>query len=190
MMKHDSLSIIGKTIKQFRKEKKLNLKDLAEKSNVTAGLLSKIENYRAVPSLPVLHSIAKALEVNMADLVKQVNIFEEDPFVLIRKNMGEIEEREDSKGIIYESLISQDISGINFRAVICRTPPKAYREPISNSGMQMIHVIDGKMEYMIGESKVLLESGDTIYFDGNIPHSYENLLDREAIEIAIYLLRH
>ena len=44
MIKEDILSNIGKKIKEERKSKNLNLQEVASRSNITAGLLSKIEN--------------------------------------------------------------------------------------------------------------------------------------------------
>ncbi len=91
MMKDDILSNIGKKIKEVRKGKGQNLQELAAQSNITAGLLSKIENFRAVPSLPVLLNISKALDVNMADLVEKVVNNKEASFLLVRKDEGIIE---------------------------------------------------------------------------------------------------
>ena len=95
MIKDDILSNIGKKIREERKNKGLNLQQVASQSNITAGLLSKIENFRAVPSLPVLLNISKTLEVNMADLVEEVVNNKEVFFLHIKKDEGKIEERED-----------------------------------------------------------------------------------------------
>jgi len=68
-MKNDQLSLIGIRIKQIRSEKKLTLRELAKRSNLSPGLISKIENFRTMPSLTVLVDISVALEVDISELV-------------------------------------------------------------------------------------------------------------------------
>lgn len=188
-MKDDSLSRIGFRIKQERKKRKISLQSLAAKSNLSAGLISKIENFRTVPSLTTLLNIANALELKLADLVNEVAEDKSLPFTLIKKNTGEIEEREDSKGLIYESLISKDISNINFRANIVSIKSNVERPPLSTDGMELIYLLQGSVTYGIGKDKVKLSAGDTLYFDGSIPHSVKNNGDQEALLFKIYLMQ-
>ncbi|MDN5213677.1 XRE family transcriptional regulator [Fulvivirgaceae bacterium BMA12] len=189
MFKDDSLSNIGKRIKEERRRKGLSLQELGKLSGVTAGLLSKIENFRAVASLPVLFNIAKSLEVKMSELVEDVKNDKEFSFLLIRNNEGIIEEREDSVGLVYESLIHQDIGNINFRTNIVRVMPNTYREPIATDAMESIYVVSGSVTYGIGDNEILLNQGDTFYFDGSFPHSVRNDLEVEAVLFKIYLLK-
>ena len=48
---------IGKQLKRFRQKQGLSLKQVAEMSDVSTGLISKIENFRTTPSLQVLFKI-------------------------------------------------------------------------------------------------------------------------------------
>ena len=187
MIKDDILSNIGKKIREERKSRGLNLQELAAQSKITAGLLSKIENFRAVPSLPVLLNISKALDLNMSDLVENVISNKEVSFLLVKKDERNVEEREDSEGLMYESLIHQDISDINFRANIVRVKPKYFREPIATEAMELIYVISGSVTYGFSDQDVTLEEGDTFYFDGSFPHSVKNNLNNQAVLFKIYL---
>ena len=54
---------ISKRIKNKRIEKRLTLQELADKSGVSKGLISQIENGRSIPSLPVMFSIIQSLEI-------------------------------------------------------------------------------------------------------------------------------
>jgi len=186
MIKEDILSNIGKKIKEERKSKGLNLQEVASRSSITAGLLSKIENFRAVPSLPVLLNISKALEVNMADLVENVVSNKEVSFLLVRKEDRQIEEREDSKGLVYESLIHQDTSDTNFRANIVRVKSGSFRKPLATDAMELIFVIAGSVTYGFDNQEVALKEGDTLYFDGSFPHSVKNNLDSTAVLFKVY----
>lgn len=52
---------IGITIKKIRNEKKMLLKDVAEKANISSSMLSQIEKGNANPSLNTLKTIAYVL---------------------------------------------------------------------------------------------------------------------------------
>ena len=187
MIKDDILSNIGKKIKEERKNKGLNLQEVASMSNITAGLLSKIENFRAVPSLPVLLNISKALEVNMADLVENVINNKDVSFILVKKDDRKIEERDDSEGLVYETLIHQELSHINFRANIVKVKENSYREPIATEAMELIYVISGSVTYGFDKEAVELNEGDTFYFDGSFPHYVKNDHDIQAVLLKVYM---
>jgi len=188
-MKRDSLSAVGKTIKRIRKENKMSLKEVAEKSNVTAGLLSKIENFRAIPSLPVLQSISLALDVNLVDLVREVNTSEGSPYLLIKKGEGEIEERDDSIGVSYELLITNSISNSYLRTVLVSVNPGVYREQVVTDCWEIDYILSGEITYKISDETVILKEGDIISYDGNFPHSMENKSTHSAKMIALYFMK-
>lgn len=188
-MKSDALGKVGQKIREIRKDQKLTLKDVAEKSGITTGLLSKIENFRTIPSLPVLHSISLSLEVPMSELVKPVSDTGPEPYMLIRKGQGESETREDSPGLLYENLFSQGLGNLNLRANVVKVAPHTYRPPTSTDAMELLHVLNGNIHYGLDKEILELQQGDTLYFDGSIPHSVENKSDDEVALFKVYLLR-
>lgn len=189
MMRSVELGKVGKKIRQIRKERGMNLQEVAEKSEITAGLLSRIENFRTLPSLPVLHKISLALGVTLADLVEQVDNRPEADFIFIPSGSGEIEEREDSVGVLYENLLNAAIGDVTLQTCIVSIPPQTYRKPLTNDSMELLHVISGKIQYGLGSEKLNLSTGDTLYFDGSIPHSLHNTTQEMVVLFKVYLLR-
>lgn len=59
---------LGTAIRPIRREKKLLASELSNMSNISAGMLSKIENGKITASLRTLRSIAAALDVPLASL--------------------------------------------------------------------------------------------------------------------------
>src|SRR5258708_9170542 len=57
---------LGAKIRVIRREKDLSVLDLSNASNISAGMLSKIENGQISPSLSTLQSIASALNVPLS----------------------------------------------------------------------------------------------------------------------------
>ena len=186
MMKDTSLSAVGKTIKRLRKDQSLSLKKLAEKSKVTAGLISRVENFRTVPSLPVLQQIAIALKCSMAELVYGVKCNEDIPFLLIKNGEWSTEEREDSQGMLYQSIFSASPESDSFKVNMITLEAKISCPAVSNDAHQMIHVINGEVAYTFPQASITLRQGDTLYFDDRTPHSLFNPLSEKAQFLVIY----
>lgn len=60
---------VGERIKRLRKERKLTLRELSEKVDISISFLSDIENGRSNPSLERLKSIAEALDTTVSYLL-------------------------------------------------------------------------------------------------------------------------
>jgi transcriptional regulator with XRE-family HTH domain len=189
-MKHDKLSLIGLRILEMRKAKKMSLRELAKRSGLSAGLLSKIENFRTVPSLSVLIEIANSLEVDVAELVRNINSAPAAPYLLVRAAEGRPEPRDDSKGLLYKYLLSQDLASHTLRVNEVIISPDTYRKPLSTNALELVHVLEGTVHYGFKEDTVALGPGDTLYFDGILAHSVRNDTDQPVRLFKVYLLRH
>ena len=189
-MKHDKLSLIGLRILELRKAKKLSLRELAKRSGLSAGLLSKIENFRTVPSLSVLIAIANSLEVDVSVLVKNINGETAAPYLLVRANEGQPEKRDDSKGLIYKYLMSQDLLNYTLRVNEVLINPNTSRKPLSTNALELVHVLEGTVQYGFKDGEVQVSCGDTLYFDGILAHSVRNATEHSARLLKVYLLRH
>lgn len=189
-MKHDKLSLIGLRILELRKAKKLSLRELAKRSGLSAGLLSKIENFRTVPSLSVLIEIANSLEVDISVLVKNINGDTAAPYLLVRAHEGRPEQRDDSKGLLYKYLLSRDLASYTLRVNEVIISPKSYRKPLSTNALELLYVLEGTVQYGFKEEELTLATGDTLYFDGLVPHSVRNATEQPTRLLKVYLLRH
>lgn len=71
--------MVGKRIKELRKEKGLSLKDLSKRTGISISFLSDIENRRSNPSLDRLKDIAKGLDTTVSYLLDEVTDLEINP---------------------------------------------------------------------------------------------------------------
>ena len=83
----------------------MTLQELADKTALTAGLLSKIENFRTIPSLPVLLRICKGLETDLTDIVGGISCKESKNWILIRQQEQTLIERNVGHGLIYKMIL-------------------------------------------------------------------------------------
>jgi len=62
-------SAIGREVRTFRRQLDMTVAELARQAGLSAGMLSKIENGKAMPTLSSLERLATALEVDMCNLL-------------------------------------------------------------------------------------------------------------------------
>jgi transcriptional regulator with XRE-family HTH domain len=179
---------LGSSIKTFRKEQDLTLTALSEKTGLTAGLLSRIENFRTIPSLPVLLKIADALQVSASELLAGIGT-DSPGWTLVRKNERTRVERENSSGFIYEMLLDKDSAGCNLQTFVLSIEPGAVRERVKTDGDQFVFILKGNIVFCLEDEKISLSEGDILFFDGNIEHVPENPGNETAVLLAVYLLK-
>ncbi|MBC9798364.1 helix-turn-helix domain-containing protein [Sinomicrobium weinanense] len=182
----DILMNIGKQLKRARQKRELTLQQVARRSGVSPGLISKIENLRTTPSLSVLLKIMQTLSIDLSEL--DLSPKDQEDYVLIKNGQGTQEEREDSQNLEYQHLFSSSISDHNLRVYTVSIAKGAYRKPISTDATELVYVLSGKVNYLLKKEKVLLEKGDLLFFDGSIPHGVSNDFDEVVVLLKIYLI--
>jgi transcriptional regulator with XRE-family HTH domain len=68
VMKRGQLQAIGRRIQEIRRERKMTQGTLAERAELTANYIGKIERGEAQPTLEALLAIAEALRVSVSNL--------------------------------------------------------------------------------------------------------------------------
>ncbi len=167
----DYLIGIGKRIKEIRKEGNKTISDIAQKAGVTGGLISRIENGRTIPSLPVLLKIIASLEVEVTDFFNGMPQVIGANFIVSRKEENSIIEKEDEAvGFEYTYIFGKQLSSLGFETVLLEVRPNSKREKVSTDAFEFKYILSGECYYIIGDEEVLLKEGDSIFFDGRIPH--------------------
>jgi transcriptional regulator with XRE-family HTH domain len=153
--------VVGERIRRRRQEKDLTLRDLAERIHMTAGYLSRVENQQITPSLDALQAIAAALNVPM--------------FYFLDSEAGESVVRADARRqlsfpdshLVYELLTP--VGSTQLMSVLIRIEPGARRvtQPLAQANEQMMFVLAGQLRIQVGELTYLLDTKDSITFNGN-----------------------
>ncbi len=188
-MGRDNINYVGKRIKEIRLLKGIKLVGLASRAGVSKGLLSRVENGRTIPSLPVLFSIIDALEEKPGSFFEMMGSSPASPFyLLIKKEDYQPIEKEDSIGFNYYSILSRPFSDLTFNAMLLLLDPGAKREMVTTDGMEFIYLVNGTIDYKLGDVIVTMEEGDSLFFDGRMPHLKINKSGQIAKILVIYLL--
>jgi transcriptional regulator with XRE-family HTH domain len=185
---YEHLSFIGTRLRDQRKSRRLTLRELAQHTGLSAGLISKIENFRTIPSLPVLLTIARELRFDPAKLFEGMSVPEDRPWLLVPAGTGAPVERESNHGMNYTLLFESGIAASEVQLMMVVVSPGAKRKAVSGAGMEILYLLSGELEYRVGGDKIPFRQGDTLIFDGAIPHFPVNASANDAVSLVIYLL--
>lgn len=181
------LTGIGRRIKSLRLDKSIKLTELAKRASISKGLLSKIENGRTVPSLPVLLSIIKSLDIRPEVFFKALHY--EPPRRYIHKSASDlipIKKEEEAEGFNYNFILEETLENFTIEVVILEIEPNSKRDKVTVDAYEYKYVLEGEINYQIEEEFILLKSGDSLLYDGSLAHVPHNETDRTAKMLVIY----
>jgi transcriptional regulator with XRE-family HTH domain len=186
-MEDDILIQISNRIKERRREKNITVQELASLANVSKGLISQIENSRTVPSLIVLIDIIKALEIDLNEFFKDIRTKSKlHPILIKRKDEYEHFEKEHANGFHYQRILTRFIDHSTVDIVILNLEANATRPLVETDAFEYKYILAGEIEYQFNEEKIRLSQGDSMLFDGRIPHTPVNLGSQTASMLVVY----
>jgi len=178
---------IGREIRAFRKSQGTTVSELSEKTGLSIGMLSKIENGNTSPSLTTLQLLANALNVSMTSFFRG---FEEDRIAVHTKSGEGVElEREGTRANHQYNLlghIGANSSGVIVEPyLITLTDESDIFPTFQHAGIETIHMLEGEVDYRHGNEVYTLEPGDTLFFDADAAHGPELLKKLPARYLSI-----
>jgi transcriptional regulator with XRE-family HTH domain len=165
------------------------LGELSEKSGISMAMLSKIENGRVYPTFPTLLRVLKTLEVDLNAFFEDMSMNTDFPGYIFHKREDYTEiTKEDSVGFRYENILTQSLSGISLEVSLLTLSQDAERELLTTDGFEYIFLVKGDINYVLDNKTFHLREGDSLYFDGRLPHVPKNNLESEAILLVVYFI--
>jgi len=180
---------IGSRLKELRKSIGLSLKQLTEETKLSTPLFSRIENGLVMPSIPTLQKISDILKVDIGYFFKEE---EERGYVVSYQGARKVvySERASKGKISYEIELLADGFDNPFMEPVIVTLVGAEDEVdiITHGGQEFLYVLQGKMELTLGMNKFRLKKGDSVYFNGSIPHKGISLSKKLARTLNIHVI--
>lgn len=159
---------IPESIKALRLERKLTLKELSRKTDLSVSFLSQVERGESSPAITSLNKIAEALDVHITHFFEPGR---SKDFKMTLKNTEGFKV-EHSPQMIYR--MSSDFENRTLENYIIEIPPGIRNEKMRHVGEEMYYVITGKLTVYVNEKQYELCTSDVIHFPSTIPHFYEN----------------
>jgi transcriptional regulator with XRE-family HTH domain len=170
-------AVIAERVREFRLQLGLTVGHLAEVTGLSKGMLSKIENAQASPSLATLARLSEALKVPVTAFFRGLN--EEQDVLVVKAGRGlDIEHKNSGPGHRYQLLGSMRAPHNTLETLLVTLTERAETFPLyQHPGTELIYMISGRLEYMCGNSRYLLEPGDAMQFVGEVPHGPNSLIE-------------
>jgi transcriptional regulator with XRE-family HTH domain len=179
---------LGTQVRKLRNERSLTLQDLADLTGLSKPNLSQIENNLVTPPIATLLKIATALGVPIG------YFFQESPqernMIVVRK--------EDRYGVAkgphishigyqYEPLAYPKIDK-SMEPFIVEMEEREASDIVFNNhrGEEFLFVLRGSLEFCYGDQSVILDEGDSLYFDSIVPHGYRGMGGPAKTLVVIY----
>jgi XRE family transcriptional regulator, regulator of sulfur utilization len=174
----------GERIRALREAMDLSLRDLAERSGVSAPMLSQVERGETSPTIAVAARIASGLDLSLSQLLR----LDETRHVVITR--ADDRRTRGRRGHVVEELTPPlpgqraDVS-IHTLAAGAATggsddPPM--HEPGSR---ETAVVLEGSIDLFIDGERNELAEGDSVTFDADLPHHFENNGKTESRLLAV-----
>jgi transcriptional regulator with XRE-family HTH domain len=168
---------VGAAIKEQRQRHGLTIAQMSEQTGISRGMLSKIENGQTSAGMDTLGRIARALGVSMSMLFSKYDVSTSSA-QHIKKGMGmEVVRRGTKSGHTYH-LLAYDQGPVKlFEPFLITMNDDSEQYPtFQHPGTELLYMLEGLIEYRCGASTYLLEPGDSLTFQGEIPHGPEKLV--------------
>jgi XRE family transcriptional regulator, regulator of sulfur utilization len=175
---------LGPRVRALRESMDLSLRDLSERSGVSAPMLSQVERGETSPTLAVAEKIAAGLELTLSQLLR---LDEDRHAVIVRAGERRTRRR---RGHTVEEL-TPPLPGQRADVSVHTLAPGAATggaadPPLHEPGSRETAVVlTGEVDLFIDGTRHQLGADDSVTFDADLPHHFENNGSAEARLIAV-----
>jgi transcriptional regulator with XRE-family HTH domain len=168
---------IGHEVRAFRKKLGITVADLAAATDISLGMLSKIENGITSPSLTTLQALSRALGVPLTAFFRRFE--EERNAVFVKSGEGvDVDRRGTRAGHQYTLLghIGSDSSGVVVEPYLITLSEDSDIFPtFQHDGMEFLYMLEGEVVYRHSNNLYRMTPGDSLFFDADAPHGPDEL---------------
>lgn len=162
---------VADNLRRLRKQRELSLDDLASRSGVSRASLSQIETCKTNPTIAILWKIAAGLGVPFAALlgeasVERVRTLRKGDAQVLRSADGRMESRP-----LMPAGASPQVECYELRLAPRGVAPS---EAHAKGTAECLIVLTGILRLHVADQVHELAAGDSVYFEADVPHAYEN----------------
>lgn len=176
---------VAENLRRHRADLRMSLDQLAISSGVSRAALSQIEGARTNPTIGLVWKIAIGLGIPFQALIggndaPRSRVLRAGDAIPLRSTDGRMESR----------LLSAAGSVDRIEIYELRFEAKGFHrsEPHGVGASETVILVTGALRVVAGEETHDLGAGDTLYFQADVAHSYENRSSRESrcIDVIAY----
>lgn len=177
---------LGPRVRALREGMDLSLRDLAQRSGVSAPMLSQVERGETSPTLTVASRIASGLDLRLSQLLR----LDEGGSVSVTRAGDQRPQADNGRGHRSE-LLTPPLPGQRAELSRHALAPGATTggpgdPPLHEPGAREVALVEsGRIVLWVDEERHELGPGDCVTFDADLPHHFENPGEDEASLLAV-----
>ena len=182
----DPIKSIANRLRGLREVLELSAQEVAESCHLRVEEYMALESGESDISVNVLQTIARRYGISL-----DVLMFGEEPkmnaYFITRAGAGVSVERR--KAYKYEALASgfRDRKADPFIVTVEPTPADAPMHLNCHPGQEMNYVLEGRLLIGLNGKEIVLNTGDSLYFDSGLPHGMKALDGKTVRFLAIIM---
>jgi len=170
---------IGKRIREARKAKKITLVELSNLTGVAQATLSRIETGVMTGTVDSHQRVAKALGLSLAELYSGID---ERLQTVAYQPKAERPSVTIYSGKIRREILTQQAEKKKITPFLLTLEPgsETETEKLEAGIEKFFYVLEGEITARIEKKDFTLKEGDTLYFEGSLPHQFINSTGKKA----------
>jgi transcriptional regulator with XRE-family HTH domain len=177
---------VGARIRALRRSNGLGLNEMSARTGLSIGFLSQMERGLSSPTLRALTSLADAMQINLAEIVRGPTVAQ--PKVPVITRAGERSSISMWKsGIRKHALASGGAASSAFSFTLLDFEPHASSgdDLYTHQGEEAGYVLQGRLKLVVGDKQWTLAAGDSFHFSSELPHRFENAANRNLVVVMV-----
>lgn len=175
---------IGFNARILRLKRRITLDELAEKSSLSKGHLSRFERGEKALSVAALLRLASALNTSVSGLIGER--VEDDLLHLVRSSELEMRDVSAEDGGYRYAILGRSATSEGIDSFMVDIPGQGERTCEGyHAGEEIFFVLNGRVEVTVADRTVVLQSGDYLQFSGSLHHVTRGLAAQNRVLVIV-----
>ena len=177
---------IAARIRELREICGFSIESISEKIGVSVAKYSEFEESGIDIPISVLYELANIFGVDMTEIITGVSP-KMDTYCIVRKDNGIDVNR--YPGYKIQSIAYNYINRKMEPMIVTVEPDESgsHSALVTHPGQEMNYILEGVVRLTLGKKDYILNEGDTIYFNPNIPHRQQAVGDKTSKFLTVIL---
>ena len=167
----DLTPIVGANLRRLRVKRGLSLERMAKASGVSRAMLGQIELGRSTPTINVVWKIARALDVSFSTLITERSA---SRAALVPRDRAKLLTSQDGSFTSRALFPFDQPRNVEFYELTLAANSIEEADPHPAGTTENLVVASGELLLTVGKDRHRLGTGDAIFFEADIEHSYRN----------------
>lgn len=182
----EKIKQVAMRIRSLREISGMSASEVAQKLSIQKDQLENYENGSADIPVSILYELAGAYKVELTSLLTG-----EEPkmreYSLVRKGKGPQVERRKAYQYLDLAYNFKDKKAEIFHITAEPHDSESKHKPYAHEGQEFNYILEGSMKVILGKHELILNEGDSLFFDPRHPHAMFAMHNKPARFLAVII---